>query len=165
MTVTTITAWDFHFRQGGLLLHGRAGRPGIRPWFHLQSHCACVRLFVSAGVIGFPGQAIPRSSVRPKHGGSRMRKQKEQLSRSLSTESRHLGLMTVPVVVWYGLFCYLPMFGIAFAFKIFTPKPGQSQARAVSLRLFRSRTFPKLHPPVCRLIRLPRQPSAMCTCN
>ena len=58
-----------------------------------------------------------------------MTRQKERLSRSLYKESRHLGLMSVPVVVWYGLFCYLPLFGIAFAFKSFTPKPGQSLIR------------------------------------
>ena len=58
-----------------------------------------------------------------------MTRQKEQRSRSLYKESRHLGLMSVPVVVWYGLFCYLPLFGIAFAFKSFTPKPGQSLIR------------------------------------
>ena len=34
--------------------------------------------------------------------------------------------MTLPVVIWYALFCYLPLFGVAFAFKNFTPKPGQS---------------------------------------
>lgn len=33
--------------------------------------------------------------------------------------------MTLPVVIWYGLFCYLPLFGVFFAFKDFTPKPGQ----------------------------------------
>ena len=58
-----------------------------------------------------------------------MTRQEERLSRSLYKESRHLGLMSVPVVVWYGLFCYLPLFGIAFAFKSFTPKPGQSLIR------------------------------------
>ena len=34
--------------------------------------------------------------------------------------------MTIPVVIWYALFCYLPLFGIAFAFKEFTPVPGES---------------------------------------
>ena len=55
-----------------------------------------------------------------------MKKTNQTLSGSLAGESRHLSLMTVPVVVWYGLFCYLPLFGIAFAFKDFTPRPGQS---------------------------------------
>ncbi len=41
-------------------------------------------------------------------------------------ESRQLSLMTVPVVLWYALFCYLPLFGIFFAFKDFTPVPGES---------------------------------------
>ena len=34
--------------------------------------------------------------------------------------------MTLPVVIWYALFCYLPLFGIVFAFKEFTPVPGES---------------------------------------
>ena len=54
-----------------------------------------------------------------------MQQRKKTLPGSLSGESRRLGLMTLPVVVWYGLFCYLPLFGIAFAFKTFTPVPGQ----------------------------------------
>ena len=41
-------------------------------------------------------------------------------------ENRQLSLMTIPVMVWYALFCYLPLFGIAFAFKEFTPTPGES---------------------------------------
>lgn len=50
----------------------------------------------------------------------------ERQPRSLSSENLHLGLMAVPTVVWYALFCYLPLFGIAFAFKEFTPIPGES---------------------------------------
>jgi ABC-type polysaccharide transport system permease subunit len=41
-------------------------------------------------------------------------------------ENRELTLMAVPAAVWYVLFCYLPLFGIAFAFKQFTPVPGES---------------------------------------
>ena len=37
---------------------------------------------------------------------------------------RELTLMSLPAVIWYILFCYLPLFGIVFAFKQFTPKPG-----------------------------------------
>ena len=44
-------------------------------------------------------------------------------------ENRELTLMTLPAVVWYILFCYLPLFGIAFAFKQFTPVPGDSLFR------------------------------------
>ena len=55
-----------------------------------------------------------------------MKKKSVSLSRSLARESRQLGMMTIPAVAWYGLFCYLPLFGIFFAFKDFTPKPGQS---------------------------------------
>ncbi|MBR2304347.1 MAG: hypothetical protein IJ871_04330 [Ruminococcus sp.] len=34
--------------------------------------------------------------------------------------------MTLPVVIWYALFCCLPLFGIFFAFKEFTPVLGES---------------------------------------
>ena len=48
------------------------------------------------------------------------------LSSSAKKEKRQLDLMTLPTVIWYGLFCYLPLFGIIFAFKEFTPVPGKS---------------------------------------
>lgn len=41
-------------------------------------------------------------------------------------ENRQLTLMALPTVIWYALFCYLPLFGIFFAFKDFTPVPGDS---------------------------------------
>ena len=41
-------------------------------------------------------------------------------------ENRQLHLMTLPVIIWFVLFSYLPLFGIFFAFKDFTPKPGAS---------------------------------------
>ena len=40
-------------------------------------------------------------------------------------ETRDLSLMSLPAMLWYMIFCYLPLFGIAFAFKQFTPKPGE----------------------------------------
>ena len=48
------------------------------------------------------------------------------LSLSRRRENRHLRLMALPAVIWFGLFCYLPLFGIVFAFKEFTPVPGKS---------------------------------------
>ena len=54
------------------------------------------------------------------------KKPKNSLTKSSRKEGRQLSLMTVPVVVWYALFCYLPLFGIFFAFKDFTPVPGES---------------------------------------
>ena len=48
------------------------------------------------------------------------------LSKSAKKEHRQLNLMTLPVVIWYALFCCLPLFGIFFAFKEFTPVPGES---------------------------------------
>ncbi len=48
------------------------------------------------------------------------------LSRMSRKENIQLTLMTIPTVIWYALFCYLPLFGIFFAFKDFTPVPGES---------------------------------------
>ena len=53
-------------------------------------------------------------------------KSKNSKKRSEGREGRQLGLMTLPVIIWYALFCYLPLFGIFFAFKDFTPVPGES---------------------------------------
>ncbi|MCR5301407.1 MAG: ABC transporter permease subunit [Lachnospiraceae bacterium] len=41
----------------------------------------------------------------------------------------HLLMMSAPAIIWFVLFCYVPMFGAAFAFKNFTPKPGESLVR------------------------------------
>ena len=46
--------------------------------------------------------------------------------RDIHRENRELMLMALPAVVWYILFCYLPLFGVTFAFKRFTPIPGRS---------------------------------------
>ncbi len=40
--------------------------------------------------------------------------------------SRELLWMSLPAIIWYVIFCYLPLFGIFFAFKKFTPIPGES---------------------------------------
>ena len=54
------------------------------------------------------------------------KKTHSSLSRMSRKENRQLTLMTLPTVIWYALFCYLPLFGIFFAFKDFTPVPGDS---------------------------------------
>ena len=54
------------------------------------------------------------------------KKSHSSLSRMSRKENRQLTLMTLPTVIWYALFCYLPLFGIFFAFKDFTPVPGDS---------------------------------------
>ena len=51
---------------------------------------------------------------------------KKKLLQSSKKANFQLHLMTVPAIVWFGLFCYLPLFGIFFAFKDFTPMPGRS---------------------------------------
>lgn len=48
------------------------------------------------------------------------------LTQSNRKENRQLRLMALPAIIWFGLFCYLPLFGVFFAFKEFTPKPGES---------------------------------------
>lgn len=71
------------------------------------------------------------------------------------TESRELTLLSLPAVVWFLLFCYLPIFGVAFAFRQFTPKPGESLFRNLFVNspfvglsnfsfLFRSSEMPKI---------------------
>ena len=41
-------------------------------------------------------------------------------------KNRDLTIMAVPAVIWFICFCYIPLFGICFAFKRFTPVPGES---------------------------------------
>lgn len=43
----------------------------------------------------------------------------------MKRDTRELSLMSLPAMIWYMLFCYIPLFGIFFAFKQFTPKPGE----------------------------------------
>ena len=51
---------------------------------------------------------------------------KKKLLQSSRKANFQLHLMTLPAIIWFGLFCYLPLFGIFFAFKDFTPMPGRS---------------------------------------
>ena len=66
-----------------------------------------------------------------------------------------LALMSLPALLWYAVFCYLPLFGIAFAFKQFTPVPGESLWKNLFVNsswnglgnfrfLFRSSDMPKI---------------------
>ena len=55
-----------------------------------------------------------------------MRKGRSQKQHAgFKKETWEMTLMALPAMVWFILFCYIPMFGVAFAFKQFTPKPGQ----------------------------------------
>ena len=71
------------------------------------------------------------------------------------TETSELTLLSLPAVVWFLLFSYLPIFGVAFAFRQFTPKPGESLFRNLFVNspfvglsnfsfLFRSSEMPKI---------------------
>lgn len=44
-------------------------------------------------------------------------------------DTREITLLALPAMIWFILFCYIPMFGVAFAFKQFRPKPGESLFR------------------------------------
>ena len=44
-------------------------------------------------------------------------------------DSHYLLLLCIPAILWFVVFSYLPMFGVAFAFKQFTPRPGQNLIR------------------------------------
>ncbi len=48
------------------------------------------------------------------------------MKKNKQKENRELTLMSLPAVIWYVLFSYLPLFGVVFAFKQFTPVPGDS---------------------------------------
>ncbi len=55
---------------------------------------------------------------------------KERMKKKrINKDTGELLLMSMPAAIWFILFCYLPMFGIAFAFKQFTPKPGEGLFR------------------------------------
>ena len=54
-------------------------------------------------------------------GIKRSRKQHAGFKRDII----ELTILALPAMVWFILFDYLPMFGVAFAFKQFTPVPGQ----------------------------------------
>lgn len=56
---------------------------------------------------------------KPKASG---KKQSRGLHRS---DDRQLCLLTAPTIIWYALFCYLPLFGLSFAFKKYRVAPGK----------------------------------------
>ncbi|WP_026498013.1 ABC transporter permease [Butyrivibrio sp. WCD2001] len=77
------------------------------------------------------------------------------VNRKKRKDTKDLLLMALPAIIWFLLFSYLPLFGVAFAFKQFTPVPGQSlfrnlfiNSRFVGLKnfsfLLRSSDMPKI---------------------
>ncbi|MBR4173791.1 MAG: sugar ABC transporter permease [Lachnospiraceae bacterium] len=61
-----------------------------------------------------------------KDDGSMNKTEKKNKKNHTGKKNRDLTLMSLPAIIWYICFCYIPMFGIFFAFKRFTPKPGES---------------------------------------
>lgn len=49
----------------------------------------------------------------------------KQKRRGLSQDDRQLMLLSLPTVLWYILFCYLPMFGLMIAFRSYRVAPGK----------------------------------------
>ncbi|XME02583.1 ABC transporter permease [Lachnospiraceae bacterium C1.1] len=60
-------------------------------------------------------------------------KNKYSLKKRKFKENIDLLLLAAPAVLWFLIFSYLPMFGIAFAFKKFTPVPGDNLFRNLFL--------------------------------
>jgi putative aldouronate transport system permease protein len=79
---------------------------------------------------------------------------KKRSSRKLNTE---LSLLSLPAVIWYIAFCYIPIFGVALAFKRYRLIPGKSFFYSlfhgsdwVGLSNFR---FLMLNPQMMRVVR------------
>lgn len=73
----------------------------------------------------------------------------------IQKSDKELFFLSLPAVIWYLLFCYIPLFGILFAFKQFTPKPGESLVKNLFVNspwaglknfsfLFRSSEMPRI---------------------
>ncbi len=54
------------------------------------------------------------------------KKKKAKQHTGFKKDTREMTLLALPGMIWFILFCYLPMFGVAFAFKDFKAKPGES---------------------------------------
>ena len=52
-------------------------------------------------------------------------KKREYAKRKLRHSDRSLMLLSLPTVLWYVCFCYLPLFGIIMAFKKYRLVPGK----------------------------------------
>ncbi len=64
---------------------------------------------------------MTRKTTMPVSGGSKTRKQR--FFRALKRD-KNLYLMFLPIFVWYVIFCYIPLYGIALAFREFVPGAG-----------------------------------------
>ena len=49
----------------------------------------------------------------------------DEKRRGWRTDDRQLFLLSLPTVIWFVLFCYLPMFGLIIAFKHYQVAPGK----------------------------------------
>ena len=63
-------------------------------------------------------------------------------------ENRVVYLLLLPVIIWYIVFCYLPMFGIVMAFENFKFAKGLSAARGSDSGISRN-SFPAIISGAC----------------
>ena len=83
-------------------------------------HPAIMRLLTSIRELeGFPVKQGATPAKPPAAAGKHGR-------RKWSREDTELGLLGLPALIWYILFCYLPMFGIIIAFKNYRIFPRKS---------------------------------------
>ncbi len=66
-----------------------------------------------------------------------MKIKKGSRTRTLMVNHRYAYYMIIPVVLYYIIFCYLPMFGIIVAFKDYSPMKGFWRSSWVGIKYFR----------------------------
>ena len=54
------------------------------------------------------------------------RRKKQKQHAGFKKDTREMTLLALPGMLWFILFCYIPMFGVVFAFKQFKARPGES---------------------------------------
>ena len=63
-------------------------------------------------------------------------KQKKSIKRILKSKWQLLAMFAVPLI-WYVIFCYVPMYGIQLAFRNYNPRLGYLGSPFVGLRWFK----------------------------
>jgi len=75
-------------------------------------------------------KALTKTNVKRESLGTRLAKD--------FSKNKYKYLMVLPVLIWYILFCYKPMYGIIIAFKDFSPALGIMDSKWVGLKHFMS---------------------------
>jgi|GEM_PF-2401053 len=95
-------------------------------------------------------------SLRRSPSKTRERKERRlsRFARDLKV-NRYLWLMILPVLAFYVIFCYVPMYGVVIAFKDFSPMKGILGSSWAGLKYFQEFLFPCLR--LCQLVGKCRQ--------